>query len=407
MARQHVSPEGHWTLKVEVPYSMGVRQGEIIMLAGQVDMEGDGIVRNPGDLDTQTGVSIGHIGKILSEMGAGMDALVKLVVFYKTDGGVDEDAYRARIGALLGGGARPAIAFVPLPVLAYPGMMVEIDAYAMLGEGGEALARATSTPAGIAPIGEPFAAAVRCGEMIFIGGMVARDAAGTLLHPGDVAAQSKAALDDMTTVLAGFGATMDDLVKLNAYYVAGGTAAEWEVGARVRASYFEEPGPVATGIPVHTLYPEGAMIRFDAWAMLGEDGTRIPRTYVWPEGHWDWTIHLPYKHGLKCRNMIFIGGQVSMDQDARILEVGDMAGQTRRSMDNIGKVLDGFGASFGDIMKVNAFYAGTDEPDDLHANVNVRSSYFSKPGPASTGVPLNHLAYEDMLIEIDTISMVD
>ena len=74
---------------------------------------------------------------------------------------------------------------------------------------------------------------------------------------------------------------------------------------------------------------------------------------------------------------------------------------------HIGKVLEGFGASFGDIMKVNAFYTGTDEPDDLHANVNARSSYFSKPGPASTGVPLNDLAYEDMLIEIDTISMVD
>ena len=40
------------------------------------------------------------------------------------------------------------------------------------------------------------------------------------------------------------------------------------------------------------------------------------REYAWPEGHWDWPVHLPYRHGVKAAGqMIFLGGQVAMDQD--------------------------------------------------------------------------------------------
>ena len=241
--------------------------------------------------------------------------------------------------------------------------------------------------------------------MIFTSGQDARDAAGNLLHAGDSVAQSTVCLDNTARILEALGADMNDAVKFNAYYRGAGTAEEWERSARVRASYFDEPGPTATGLPVHHLHPAGAAFRFDCWAMRGEDGQRLARQHFWPEGHWDWPIHLPYKHGLRCGSKIFVGGQVSLDPQGQVIDPGRMGPQTARAMNNIGRVLAGFDADFSDVVKQNSFYVGSDDPEDLHSNVDVRSSYYSKPGPASTGVPLNYLAYADMLTEIEAIAV--
>ena len=155
------------------------------------------------------------------------------------------------------------------------------------------------------------------------------------------------------------------------------------------------------------------MIRTDFWAMLDTKGESIEKTHFWPPGHWDWPIHLPFKHGLRCRNMVFIGGQVSMDEGANVVDPGDITRQTRTSMENIGKVLSGFDLDFADIVKLNTYYQGStgqdesSDADDLHANVTIRGSYFDKPGPASTGIPFPCLAYEGMLIEIEAIAMLE
>jgi len=155
------------------------------------------------------------------------------------------------------------------------------------------------------------------------------------------------------------------------------------------------------------------MIRTDFWAMLDREGNSIGKTHSWPEGHWDWPIHLPFKHGLRCGNLVFVGGQVSMDSQANIIDPGEVEIQTRTSMDNIGKVLAEFGLGHSDIVKLNTYYQGSSgddgalDADALHRNVTIRGSYFKKPGPASTGIPFRCLAYEGMMIEIEAIAMID
>ncbi len=63
---------------------------------------------------------------------------------------------------------------LPLPYFCYPGMMVEIDAVAMLGPGGGRLSRAAATAPGAPPLAPPFVHGLRCGEMIFLGGHAPR-----------------------------------------------------------------------------------------------------------------------------------------------------------------------------------------------------------------------------------------
>ena len=407
LPRTHSWPEGHWDWPIHLTHKHGLRCGDIIFVGGQVDLDSSGNVRHGGDLATQTMEVMAYMGRVLEGFDADLADVVMLTAFYVNDGTLDEDAFLASVGATLPAGAATAITAVALPYLAYEGMMVEIEATAMRGADGARLDRETASPDGLAPLPAPFVQGLRCGEMIFVSGQSARDGDGAVAAPGDVLAQSRMLMDNIGTVLAAFGADHNDAVRFCMYYAAGGTADDWEGAARVRASYFTEPGPAATGLPVEYLAPEGVMARMEIIAMLRADGRRLPRRHVWPEGHWDWPIHLPYKHGLKCGNMIYVGGQVSLTPEAKVIDPGDMPAQTRTSMANIATVLGLLDAELDDIVKVGAFYSAGCGAEALHANLRIRSDSFTEPGPASTGIPLSYLAFVDMVVEFEAIAMAE
>ncbi len=393
-----VYPDDHWRMRVDIPYSMGVRQQDLFMLCGQADLAGDGEVRNPGDLYAQSGRALEHIQSIVEAMGCAMDDVSKLVVYFVPGRDLDIHHYESWLADQLSMSALPVITFVPLQDFFYPGVTVEIDAYGIISD----------APRKVMPSANgPFNQVVQHGRFTHVGGLLAQDSGGELIAPDDVVAQSHCVLEKLDAVLAFVGGSRDDIVKINNWYVGGGTAREWAKSAEVRAGYYPEPGPVATGLPVTSLKLPGLMIQTDCWIMLGEDGTSLPKQHAWPEGHWDWPVHLPFKHGLRCQNMVFTGGQVSMNSDGEVVDPHDMKTQAATSMRNNVRVLQSLGATMVDVIKVNAFYSGADGPDALHDNMNIRSSFFTTPGPASTGIPLNALAYEGMVTEFEIVAMLD
>src|SRR5262245_54671351 len=152
--RSYAWPAGHWDWYQHLAFKHGVRAGEMVFVGGQVDKSPAGEPLHVGDLATQTAVVIRHIATVLREFGAGLGDVVKLVAFYATDGRVDEAALLADIGrhVLTHGGAPdgtgPAITLVPLPCLALPGMMIEVEAIAMFGTDGARLTHTSANPAG-------------------------------------------------------------------------------------------------------------------------------------------------------------------------------------------------------------------------------------------------------------------
>jgi enamine deaminase RidA (YjgF/YER057c/UK114 family) len=383
MTRTYVWPEGHWNWPIAVTHKHGVRQGDLSFVGGQVDLDASGAVQHAGDLAAQTPAALGALGRVLQELGSSTADLVKLVVYHVPgDGGAA--ALREAIAATLPA-PRPAVTLVPVPYLAYPGMLVEIEGVAAAGD---------KTRAGDGP----FPDGVRCGDLVWTSAMTGRT-------PGDIARQSEETMERIGGVLTALDAGFEDVVKFNAFYVGGGTAADWEQAARVRARYFPEPGPAATGIPVPAL-DGGDLIQLDVWAMRPAGGARAERTFSWPEGHWDWPIHLPYRHGNLGGGMFFVGGQVSLGTNGLPIDFDDLRAQAHTAMRNIVRVLDDLGVSIDDVVKVTTFYEGDGSGDDLHANLAIRSSYFSDPGPATTGISLPCLAYDGMVIEIEVIGMV-
>ena len=387
-ARRYTWPDGHWDWPIHVTHKHGVRCGEMIFFGGQVDLDSAGNVRNPDDLTTQTRAAMEYIRVILAELDADMADLVKLICFYVHEHDEDRERLLAEVAAALGEGPGPVISLVPLPALAYEGMVVEIEGVAMRGADGARLARTASNAGTPTPLPTPFSHALRCGRMLFVGGQTALDSDGGVVEAGDLIAQSRLVTERIGALLGDLGTGYNDVVKINRYYVAGGTAEEWEGSALAVASYFAEPGPAATGIPIPALFRDGLMISVEVTAVLGEDGGPLPRQHAWPQGHWDWPVHLPYKHGVKHGNMVYVGGQVSIDSKGAVIDPGDLVTQTRTSMANIAKVLGEFGLGLDDVVKVTAFYAGNASAGVLHDNLSIRSSSFTEPGPATTGIPL-------------------
>ncbi len=174
--RRYSWPEGHWGWLIPVTHKHGLRCGPMAFVGGQVDKDTRGLVLHPYDVPAQTAVVIGHIRTVLRDLGVDPASLVKLVAFYSTGrGSIGEQALIDGIARQLAGPA-PVITAVPVPYLAYPGMLVEIEAIAMADASGAPLARAATPPAN-SRSASPAADGLRCGEMIYVGGQPSGSAA--------------------------------------------------------------------------------------------------------------------------------------------------------------------------------------------------------------------------------------
>lgn len=409
-ARSYAWPQGHWDWYQHLAFKHGVRTGEMAFVGGQVDKSPAGEPLHAFDLATQTAVVMRHIDTVLREFGAGVANVVKLVAFYATDGSVDETAFLADIGRhiLAHGGAPdgvgPAITLVPLPCLALPGMMVEIEAIAMLGTDGERLPRMTANPPALAPLPPPFSHGVRCGEHIWTSAQGSRAPDGSMQYPQDLVAQTGVAMEHVAQVLSALGAALDDTVKLSTWYRGDGTRATWEPAARQRAGYCTAPGPTVSALPTPSL-PYGDMTRVDAWAMRGVDGRRLARTYTQFHDTWQWPMALPAPIGLQCGECVFVGQQVALDAQSQPVAPGQLLEQTRRVMESTRTVLASFGLTLDDMVKQNSFYQGQADPATIVTNQRYRSSFYREPAGASTGVPLPFLPLEDLLVSVETVAM--
>jgi enamine deaminase RidA (YjgF/YER057c/UK114 family) len=142
-------------------------------------------------------------------------------------------------------------------------------------------------------------------------------------------------------------------------------------------------------------------------AVTAGAGDRCDRVFAWPANHWNWTETLPYKHGNRFGQLIHIGGQVALDSNAKVLKPDDIVEQTRIALRNIKAVLAELDADINDVVKVTTFYQGKASAEALHENLVIRSDAFKSPGPATSGIPMPHLVYQSMLIEIEVIAILD
>ncbi len=398
-------PEGHWNWPVQLSHQHAVRAGEFIFTGGQVDLDPQGKVQHPGELTPQCNHSMDYLNALLGDLQSDALDLVKLVVYYVGD--IEAKLHIQRLIAdKIGADSKPVINMVCMPSLCYPEMLIEIEGVAMRAVSGARLDKTCFHDKGLPQLHSAFSHVVRCGELVFTSDMSAVDSTGEVQAPNDITEQTRLMMDNLNKALALAGSDMDDVLKINAFFTQGTDEASWSVPATIRADHFQTPGPAVTGIPLKEFVHHGQMTQIFATANYGVD--RNTRTVSWPVGHWDWTSPLPYKHANKSGQLIHVGGQVSLDTAGNVLDPDNMVVQTRTAMQNIANVLAEFGAGLQDIVKVTAFYEGKASAHDLHENLQIRSNcYVAGKGPATTGVPVPNLIYDQMVIEIEVIAVVE
>ena len=133
LPRRTLKPAQHWDWPSPTPYSQGLRCGPWLFVGGQAALDEDGKVVGAGNRADQTELVMRYVAQVLGAAGACFDDVLKLNTYY---------CHSVGTGALQGGAeARnrgfsppgPALSDVPVDELAYPGMLVEIEAIAAIG----------------------------------------------------------------------------------------------------------------------------------------------------------------------------------------------------------------------------------------------------------------------------------
>jgi 2-iminobutanoate/2-iminopropanoate deaminase len=108
----------------------------------------------------------------------------------------------------------------------------------------------------------------------------------------------------------------------------------------------------------------------------------------------------PYSHAVRAGDFIYVSGQVALNPKTNEFEVGTVAQETRRTLDNIRSILQAAGASLEDVVKCSVFLADIRSFGEMN---EVYNEYFGKAKPARTTVQAV-LPATGVKIEIDCVA---
>lgn len=112
-----------------------------------------------------------------------------------------------------------------------------------------------------------------------------------------------------------------------------------------------------------------------------------------PAGH--------YSHGIIASGrMLFVSGQVPVDEHGRIVGLGDATAQARQVLSNLQLVIDAAGGSLADVARTTVYLTRI---QDRSAVAQARVEFFPSPPSANTLLVVASLAQPEILVEIDAI----
>ena len=113
-------------------YSRAVRRANVVMVSGTTATGPDGAALHPGDTGAQARVCLGRIEQALNALGAGLEDVVRTVVYLAPEASWEQaaDAHRDVLAAA--GNPGPANTMLYVAGLIGDGFLVEIEAQAVV-----------------------------------------------------------------------------------------------------------------------------------------------------------------------------------------------------------------------------------------------------------------------------------
>ncbi|MFL9824300.1 RidA family protein [Rhodoplanes sp. SY1] len=128
-----------------------------------------------------------------------------------------------------------------------------------------------STDKLIKPLGHYAQAAVveARGKMVFVSGMTARRADGSIAGIGDIEAQTRQVIENIKSALETAGGTLDHVCRVDVYVR---NMEHFQQIHKVRREYFKPPLPASTLVEVTKLAHPEYLIEINAIAVVPESG---------------------------------------------------------------------------------------------------------------------------------------
>jgi enamine deaminase RidA (YjgF/YER057c/UK114 family) len=112
----------------------------------------------------------------------------------------------------------------------------------------------------------------------------------------------------------------------------------------------------------------------------------------------------PYSHGVKVGKMLFIAGQVALDEELRIVGPGDAEAQARQTWRNIKTVVEAAGGKISDVVRVTTYVADLADIEAIHG---VRREFFPDGDfPTATVVQAARLGLPGLLLETEAFAII-
>jgi enamine deaminase RidA (YjgF/YER057c/UK114 family) len=103
------------------------------------------------------------------------------------------------------------------------------------------------------------------------------------------------------------------------------------------------------------------------------------------------------------RTLLFVAGQVPVDEQGTVVGDGDFEAQTRQVFQNMGRVLEQAGLSFDNVVQVGVFMT---DMSNLRTYARVRDEFVDTAAPpASTALGVAAFALPGMLVEVNATAV--
>ncbi len=238
----------------------------------------------------------------------------------------------------------------------------------------------------------PFSSAIKAGGFVYASGTVAVDDKGQVIQ-GDIRAQTKQTLDNLTTILKAAGTSLANAASVMVYIT---DASNFAAMNEVYRTYFPKDPPTRTTVVAPLALP-AALIEISIVAVA--DGGE--RTVVHPS---EWMPSPnPYSYGIKSGNTLFLSGLVSRNGKDNSVVKGDVTAQAKTVLDNGAAILKQAGMSYADVVSARVFLPDTANFQKMN---EAYRPYFPSTPPARATVKAG-LSSPDYAIEITMVAVKD
>jgi len=109
---------------------------------------------------------------------------------------------------------------------------------------------------------------------------------------------------------------------------------------------------------------------------------------------------LPFSQAIVHGDTVYVSGQVGIDPETGDVVDGGIQAETRRTMENVGAILEAAGTSLENVVKTTVFL---DDVDDFAAFNEAYGEFVDDPLPARSAFEVGDLAI-DIAVEIEVIA---